>query len=79
MSLYNAHTQAVTHVDIGSSEVKSQYVVRGLRPGTRFRVKAVVTTVLKDLNVTVEQSLYAGAETGKERNLGSRRVHVTFW
>lgn len=64
MSLCNAHTQAVTHIDIGSSKVKSQYTVRGLHPGTRFRVKAVVTTVLKDLNITVKQSLYTGAETG---------------
>lgn len=67
MSLYNAHTQAVAHIDIGSSKVKSQYTVRGLNPGTRFRVKAVVTTVLKDLNVTVKQSLYTGAETGSKQ------------
>lgn len=66
MSLYDAHTQAVTHIRTGSSEVKSQFSVRGLRPGMRFRVRAVVTTVLKDLNVTVKQSLYTGAETGNE-------------
>lgn len=66
MSLYNAHTQAVTHIRTDSSEVKSQFSARGLRPGTRFRVKAVVTTVLKDLNVTVKQSLYTGAETGSK-------------
>lgn len=65
MSLYNAHTRAVTHViDIGSSEVKSEYAVKGLHPGTHFRVKAVVTTFFKDLSLTVKQSLYIGAETG---------------
>lgn len=66
MSLYDARTRAVTHVRTGSSEVESQLSARGLRPGTRFRVKAVVTTVLKDLNVTVKQSLYTGAETGSK-------------
>lgn len=67
MSLYNAHTQAATHINIGSSQVKSQYTVRGLHPGTYFRVKAVVTTVLKDLNLTVKQSLYTSAETGSKQ------------
>lgn len=67
MSLYNANTQAVAHFRFGSLEVKSQYTVRGLHPGTRFRVKAVVTTVLKDLNVTVKQSLYTGTETGSKQ------------
>lgn len=67
MSLYNAHTQAVTHMNVGSAEVKSQYTVRGLHPGTRFRIKAVVTTVLKDLNITVKQSLYTSAETGSKQ------------
>lgn len=76
MSLYDAQTQAVAHFHIGSAKVKSQYTVRGLRPGTRFRVKAVVTRVLKDLNVTVKQSLYTGAETGSKQIWGSRRVHV---
>ncbi|TWW76377.1 Phosphatidylinositol phosphatase PTPRQ [Takifugu flavidus] len=66
MSLYNAHTQAVTRVmDIGSSEVKSQYTVRGLHPGTHFRLKAVVTTFFKDLSISVKQSLYIGAETAR--------------
>lgn len=67
MSLYNAHTQAVTHIHFGSPKVRSQYSVRGLHPGTRFRVKAVVTTVLNDLNITVKQSLYTGAETGSKQ------------
>lgn len=76
MSLYDAHTQAVTHVmDIGSSEVKSQYTVRGLKPGTRFRLKAVVTRFFKDLSVYVKQSLYTGAETGTGQIWAADRVN----
>eukprot|EP00066_Takifugu_rubripes_P016017 XP_011605283.1 PREDICTED: phosphatidylinositol phosphatase PTPRQ [Takifugu rubripes] len=52
-------------MDIGSSEVKSQYTVRGLHPGTHFRLKAVVTTFFKDLSISVKQSLYIGAETAR--------------
>lgn len=76
MSLYNAHTQAVTRVmDIGSSEVESQYTVRGLHPGTHFRLKAVVTTFFKDLSISVKQSLYIGAETGTGQIWEAERVN----
>lgn len=65
LSLYNTHTQAVTHIFIiNSSEEKSQYTVKGLQPGTRFRVKVAVTTFLKHLNMTLKQRLYTGTETG---------------
>lgn len=65
LSLYDTHTQSVTHTfNINSLEVKSQYTVRGLQPGTRFRAKVVVTSFLKHLNVTLKQRLCIGTETG---------------
>ncbi|CAB1422352.1 unnamed protein product, partial [Pleuronectes platessa] len=67
LSLYNTHTQSVTHTfNMRPSEVeKSQYVVTGLRPGTRFKVRVVVTTSLGQLNVILKQSLGFGMETAQ--------------
>ncbi|XP_060933059.1 phosphatidylinositol phosphatase PTPRQ [Limanda limanda] len=67
LSLYNTHTQSVTHTfNVTPSEVeKSQYVVTGLRPGTRFKVRVVVTTSLGHLNVILKQSLGIGMETAQ--------------
>ncbi|GLD58656.1 phosphatidylinositol phosphatase PTPRQ, partial [Lates japonicus] len=48
-----------------SEAVKSQYTVTGLQPGTRFKVKVVVTTLLKQLNVTLKQRLSLGMETAQ--------------
>lgn len=65
LNLYNAHTQATTHTfNISSSEVKSQYTVKSLLPGTRFSAKAAVTTFLKHLNITLKQRLCIDTETG---------------
>lgn len=65
LSLFNTHTQAASHTfNINSSEVKSQYMVRGIRPGTRFRATVVVTTVVKHLDVTLKQRLCIATETG---------------
>ncbi|XP_034444644.1 phosphatidylinositol phosphatase PTPRQ isoform X3 [Hippoglossus hippoglossus] len=67
LSLYNTHTQSVTHTfNVTPSEVeKSQYAVTGLRPGTRFKVKVVVTTSLGPLNVILKQRLGIGMETAQ--------------
>nr|XP_046251054.1 phosphatidylinositol phosphatase PTPRQ isoform X3 [Scatophagus argus] len=66
LSLYNTHTQSVTHIfSINSSEVKSQYTVKGLKPGTRFRAEVVVTTFLKHLNMTLKQRLSIGMGTAR--------------
>ena len=71
LSLYNTHTQSVTHVfNINSSETKSQYTVKSLPPGTRFKAKVMVMTVLKHLNMTLKQRLDIGMETGT--------VHICF-
>lgn len=65
LSLYNTNTQLVTHIfNINSSEAKSQYTVKGLQPGTRFKAEVVVTTSLKQLNITLKQRLKIGMETG---------------
>lgn len=65
LSLFNTHTRAASHTfNINSSEVKSQYIVRGLQPGTRFRARVVVTTVLKRPDVTLKQRLCIATETG---------------
>ncbi|XP_056244137.1 phosphatidylinositol phosphatase PTPRQ [Seriola aureovittata] len=67
LSLYNTHTQSVTHIfNMKPSEVaKSQYTVIGLQPGTRFKVKVVVTTLLKQHNVILKQRFSVGIETAQ--------------
>ncbi|XP_028441228.1 phosphatidylinositol phosphatase PTPRQ isoform X2 [Perca flavescens] len=66
LSLYNTQTQSVTHIfNVNSSEANSWYTVKGLQPGTRFKAKVVVTTFLKHLNMTLEQSLSSGMETAQ--------------
>nr|XP_019934116.1 PREDICTED: phosphatidylinositol phosphatase PTPRQ [Paralichthys olivaceus] len=67
LSLYNTHTLSVTHTfNMKPSEVgKSQFAVTGLRPGTRFKVKIVVTTSLRHLNVILKQRLSIGMETAQ--------------
>ncbi|XP_008281722.1 phosphatidylinositol phosphatase PTPRQ [Stegastes partitus] len=66
LSLYNAHTQSVTHTfNINASEIKSQHTVEGLPPGTRFKVEAAVTSVLKEYNVTLKQKLSTFMETAR--------------
>lgn len=65
LSLYDTHTQSVTHIlNINSSEENSKYAVRGLHPGTRFKAKVVVITFLKHLNMMIKQGLSFGMETG---------------
>ncbi|XP_067356322.1 phosphatidylinositol phosphatase PTPRQ isoform X2 [Channa argus] len=65
-SLYNTNTQSVTQiVDINSSEAKSQYTIKGLQSGTRFKASVVVTTFLKRLNVILKQRLTIGMETAR--------------
>lgn len=65
LSLYNTRTQYVTHnLNINSSEVKSQYVVKDLQPGTHFKAQAVITTSIKHFNITLKQRLSIGIETG---------------
>lgn len=65
ISLYNAHTESVTHVfSINSSEIQSQYAMKGLQPGTRFKAKVTVTTHLKQFNVTLKQRVRILLETG---------------
>ncbi|KAM7414498.1 hypothetical protein PAMA_019354 [Pampus argenteus] len=66
LRLYNIHTQSVTHnFNINSSESKSQYAVKGLQPGTRFKAQAVITTFVKQLNMTLKQRLTIGIETAR--------------
>ncbi|XP_018519305.2 oxidized low-density lipoprotein receptor 1 [Lates calcarifer] len=67
LSLYNTHSQSITHISSmkPSEAVKSQYTVTGLQPGTRFKVKVVVTTLLKQLNVTLKQRLSLSMETAQ--------------
>lgn len=65
LSLYDTRTQSVTNTfDINSSEAKSQYRVRGLQPGTRFRADVVVTAFLKHLEISLNQRLRINTETG---------------
>ncbi|XP_023131150.3 phosphatidylinositol phosphatase PTPRQ isoform X1 [Amphiprion ocellaris] len=66
LSLYNTRTQSVTHIfNLNSSEIKSQHTVIGLQPGTRFKVEVVVTTVLRQFNVTLKQRLSTFMETAQ--------------
>lgn len=65
LSLYDTRAQSITHIfKINSSEANSQYTVKGIQPGTRFKAKVVVTTFLTHLNVTLKQRLGIGMETG---------------
>ncbi|XP_026221120.1 LOW QUALITY PROTEIN: phosphatidylinositol phosphatase PTPRQ [Anabas testudineus] len=66
LSLYNTNTQSVTHVFNGnSSKAESQYTVKGLQPGTHFKVKVVVAEYLEQLNVILKQRLSIGMETAQ--------------
>ncbi|XP_004553302.3 phosphatidylinositol phosphatase PTPRQ isoform X1 [Maylandia zebra] len=66
ISLYNTHTETVVHIfNINSSEVKSQYTMKGLQPGTRFKAKVTVTTYLKQFNMTLKQRLRIRLETAQ--------------
>ncbi|XP_019217115.1 phosphatidylinositol phosphatase PTPRQ isoform X5 [Oreochromis niloticus] len=66
ISLYNTRTETVVHsFNINSSEVKSQYTMKGLQPGTRFKAKVTVTTYLKQFNITLKQRLRILLETAQ--------------
>ncbi|XP_039470944.1 phosphatidylinositol phosphatase PTPRQ isoform X5 [Oreochromis aureus] len=66
ISLYNTRTETVVHIfNINSSEVKSQYTMKGLQPGTRFKAKVTVTTYLKQFNITLKQRLRILLETAQ--------------
>ncbi|XP_078024039.1 phosphatidylinositol phosphatase PTPRQ [Epinephelus lanceolatus] len=66
LSLYDTHTQSVTHIlNINSLEENSMYAVKGLHPGTRFKAKVVVTTFLKHLNMMIKQGLSFGMEAAQ--------------
>nr|XP_043892479.1 phosphatidylinositol phosphatase PTPRQ isoform X1 [Solea senegalensis] len=65
--LHNTHTQSVTHtLNLKPSEAgKSQYTVGGLQPGTWYKVKVEVTTLLKGFNVILKQRLSIRMETAQ--------------
>ncbi|XP_077939126.1 LOW QUALITY PROTEIN: phosphatidylinositol phosphatase PTPRQ [Gasterosteus aculeatus] len=64
LSLYDTRTQSVSHIfNLNASE--SQYTVKGLQPGTRFKAKVLVTTFLKHLDVTLRQRLSVAFETAQ--------------
>ncbi|CAJ1056803.1 phosphatidylinositol phosphatase PTPRQ [Xyrichtys novacula] len=66
LSLFNTHTQSVTHnFNFNVSETKSEYMVKGLEPGTHFKVKVEVTTHHKDLHLTLKQRLAISVETAR--------------
>ncbi|XP_069567271.1 phosphatidylinositol phosphatase PTPRQ [Brachyistius frenatus] len=66
LTLYNMHTQSVTHfISINSSEIKSQYRMKGLQPGTRFKAEVVVATFLKQLHVTLRHRVSVVMETAQ--------------
>ncbi|KAM8751980.1 phosphatidylinositol phosphatase PTPRQ [Acanthopagrus schlegelii] len=65
LNLHNTHTHVRHIFNINSSEVKSQYAVKGLQPGTRFKAKVVVTMFLEHLDLTVKQTLSTGMETAQ--------------
>ncbi|XP_075998501.1 phosphatidylinositol phosphatase PTPRQ [Genypterus blacodes] len=66
LSLYNTHTQSVTHIfHINSAEAQSQYTVKDLQPGTRFKITITATTLLSDLHVTLKQTFSLGMETAQ--------------
>lgn len=64
LNLHNTHTHVRHIFNINSSEAKSQYAVKGLQPGTRFKAEVVVTMFLEHLDLTVKQTLGIGMETG---------------
>ena len=65
LTLYDLHTQSVTHFsDINPSEIKSEYTIKGLQPGTRFRAEVTVAIFLKQLDITLKQKLSIFLETG---------------
>lgn len=77
LSLYNTHTQSVTHnFNINSSE--PQYAVKDLQPGTRFKAQVVITTSMKHLNITLKQRLSIGLETGTVHLLYHKHMTITW-
>ncbi|CAG5958075.1 unnamed protein product, partial [Menidia menidia] len=66
LTLYNMNTRSVTHFsDMNSSEIKSQFTVKGLQPGTRFRAEVIVDTFLKQLDITLRQKISIFLETAQ--------------
>ncbi|KAM4572267.1 phosphatidylinositol phosphatase PTPRQ-like isoform 3-T3 [Odontesthes bonariensis] len=66
LTLYDLHTQSVTHFsDINLSEMKSEYTIKGLQPGTRFRAEVMVAIFLKQLDITLKQKLSIFLETAR--------------
>ncbi|XP_034542203.1 phosphatidylinositol phosphatase PTPRQ [Notolabrus celidotus] len=68
LSQFNTHTQSVTHIfNFNSSETKDQdkYEMKGLQPGTHFKIKVMVTTHLQDINLTLKQRLSISLETAQ--------------
>ncbi|XP_074533315.1 uncharacterized protein LOC141796228 [Halichoeres trimaculatus] len=66
LSLFNTHTQSVTHIfNFSTSETKSEYKIKGLQAGTHFKIKATVVTHLRDLNLTLKQRLSISLETAQ--------------
>ncbi|XP_028304092.1 uncharacterized protein LOC114464234 [Gouania willdenowi] len=64
LTLFNIQTQSVSHFfNINSSEIKSQYKVKGVQPETRFRAEVVVVSFLADLQLTFSQKLSFLLET----------------
>ncbi|XP_017261076.1 phosphatidylinositol phosphatase PTPRQ [Kryptolebias marmoratus] len=58
LTLYNMHSQSVTRVfDINSSETKSRFTMKGLQPGTNFKVEVTVTAFLANPGITLKQKL----------------------
>ncbi|XP_047451818.1 phosphatidylinositol phosphatase PTPRQ, partial [Mugil cephalus] len=66
LSLYNMPTHSIAHIfNINSSEIKSQYTVKGLKPGTHFKAEIVVAAFLKRLNMNLKQRLSIFIETAQ--------------
>ncbi|XP_029951736.1 phosphatidylinositol phosphatase PTPRQ [Salarias fasciatus] len=66
LTLHDTHTQSVSHFfDINSAELKSQYTMKTLQPGTRFKVEVLVVTILEQLQINLRQRLIFFLETAR--------------
>lgn len=65
LTLYNTRTQPATRVfHANPPEMKSQYTMKGLQPGTSFKVEVTVATFLPNAEITLKQKLNVFLETG---------------
>lgn len=65
LTLYHTNSQSVAHVfHPSSSEMKTRYTMKGLQPGTNFKVDVKVASFFTNPELSLKQKLHISLETG---------------